>query len=149
MTAAHRQAQAAAFDTIGEHYDEVFPHKEGQLAAGEWLISQLSAGARVLDVGCGTGLPTAAQLTAAGLRVTGIDISPVMLELAARNVPDASFRRLDLTRIGSETGSGLTSEPGGCSRSAWWRPILTTSRSTSSAEPSGSAVTRATNLPRW
>ncbi len=100
----HRSAQAAAFDHIGERYDQAFPHKDGQVAAGEWLTGQLARGARVLDAGCGTGLPTARQLLDAGLAVTGIDISGVMLEVARRNVPEADLRRLDLTEVGPEMG---------------------------------------------
>jgi cyclopropane fatty-acyl-phospholipid synthase-like methyltransferase len=99
-TRAERQAlQAAAFDRIGARYDEAFPHKEGQLAAGEWLINQLPAGSRVLDVGCGTGLPTARQLTDAGHEVTGIDISEGMLQLARRDVPTATFRQHDVADL--------------------------------------------------
>jgi cyclopropane fatty-acyl-phospholipid synthase-like methyltransferase len=95
-TRADRQtAQAAAFDRIGERYDEAFPHKDGQLTAGKWLIERLRPGARVLDVGCGTGIPTARQLTDAGYEVTGIDISERMLELARRDVPRATFLQLD------------------------------------------------------
>jgi SAM-dependent methyltransferase len=105
ISLGHRRAQAAAFDNIGERYDQAFPHKEGQVAAGEWLIEQLSSGARVLDAGCGTGLPTAHQLLDAGLSVTGIDISEVMLALARKNVPDAGLRRLDVTEVGPELGS--------------------------------------------
>jgi SAM-dependent methyltransferase len=94
---ADRQArQAAAFDAIGRRYDEAFPHKEGQLTAGAWLLAGLPAGARVLDVGCGTGLPTARQLVDGGMDLTGIDISPGMLELARENVPEARLERLDL-----------------------------------------------------
>jgi cyclopropane fatty-acyl-phospholipid synthase-like methyltransferase len=99
-TRAERQAlQAAAFDRIGARYDEAFPHKEGQLAAGEWLINRLPPGARVLDVGCGTGVPTARQLTHAGYEVTGIDISEGMLQLARRDVPTATFRQLDVADL--------------------------------------------------
>ena len=85
---ADRQAaQAWAFDRIGEHYDEAFPHKDGQLAAGEWLLERLAPGSRVLDVGSGTGIPTARQLTDAGHQVVGVDISEEMLRLARRDVP--------------------------------------------------------------
>ncbi len=104
IASAHRRAQAAAFDKIGERYDQAFPHKEGQVAAGEWLIGQLARGARVLDAGCGTGVPTACQLEEAGLSVTGIDISAGMLALASQHAPGADLRRLDLTEVSQELG---------------------------------------------
>jgi ubiquinone/menaquinone biosynthesis C-methylase UbiE len=93
--ADRRAAQAWAFDRIGEHYDEAFPHKDGQIAAGEWLLERLPPGSRVLDAGCGTGIPTARQLTRAGHKVTGVDISEEMLRLARRDVPDAEFHHGD------------------------------------------------------
>ncbi len=99
LGAYRRATQAAAFDCIGERYDEAFPHKEEQIAAGQWLIARLEPGARVLDAGCGTGVPTTRQLVEAGARVTGIDISPVMLELARENVPGAQFRLMDITDL--------------------------------------------------
>ena len=47
------------------------------------------AGGRVLDLGCGTG-ELARQLAAAGLRVTGCDISANMLSQAAAADPDGA-----------------------------------------------------------
>jgi SAM-dependent methyltransferase len=100
FTRAKRQAaQAQAFDQIGEKYDLAFPHKEGQVAAGEWLTERLRPGARVLDVGCGTGLPTARRLVDAGFQVTGIDISERMLQLARHNVPEGIFAQLDAAEM--------------------------------------------------
>lgn len=99
LRAYRRAAQAAAFDHIGERYDDAFPHKDGQIAVAQWLIGRLPPDARVLDVGCGTGLPTARQLVAAGADVTGIDISPVMLSLARANVPEAAFLLVDATEM--------------------------------------------------
>ena len=55
-------------------YDEVFPHKEGQIRAVEQLLERLRPGARALDLGCGTGVPTARQLVDGGCEVTGVDI---------------------------------------------------------------------------
>jgi SAM-dependent methyltransferase len=102
---ADRQAaQAWAFDRIGEHYDEAFPHKDGQVTAGEWLIERLPPGSRVLDVGCGTGTPTARQLTGAGHEVLGLDISEEMLRLARRDVPGAEFRYLDIVDLDPSLG---------------------------------------------
>ncbi|MFC1408223.1 class I SAM-dependent methyltransferase [Streptacidiphilus sp. N1-12] len=91
--------QAEAFDAIGDRYDEAFPHKEGQLAAGEWLIGALAGGSRVLDLGSGTGLPTARQLADGGLDVVGVDLSGGMVELARRNVPAARFHQLDVADV--------------------------------------------------
>jgi ubiquinone/menaquinone biosynthesis C-methylase UbiE len=100
-----QRAQAAAFDQIGGRYDEVFPHKDGQCQLGEVLLDRLPPGARVLDVGCGTGLPSAHQFATAGCAVTGIDISPVMIEHARRNVPDARFILRDALTIDVDLGS--------------------------------------------
>lgn len=94
-----RSGQAEAFDAIGDHYDEAFPHKEGQIAGGAWLAEQLPAGSHILDLGCGTGLPTARQLIEAGHRVTGIDLSPGILKLARGNVPEGDFRRMDIADV--------------------------------------------------
>ena len=50
----------------------------------------LAAGARVLDVGCGSGL-LARQLLTAGFEVHGVDASPAMIELAREYAPGANF----------------------------------------------------------
>ena len=101
---ARRTAQAAAFDHIGARYDEAFPHKDGQIEATERLVAQLPTGARVLDVGCGTGVPTARLLCDAGFEVTGIDISAGMLELARRNVPESDLHQLDILDLEASFG---------------------------------------------
>ncbi|MFG2307975.1 class I SAM-dependent methyltransferase [Streptomyces sp. NPDC048566] len=94
-----RTGQADAFDAIGDRYDEAFPHKEGQLAAGGWLAAALTAGSRVLDLGCGTGVPTARQLSEAGLDVVGVDLSPGMVERAGRHVPRGTFHQADIADL--------------------------------------------------
>ncbi|KOX16112.1 methyltransferase [Nocardiopsis sp. NRRL B-16309] len=102
---ARERGQATAYDHIGEHYDEAFPHKDVQVKSTLGLIDRLPAGARVLDVGCGTGLPTARRLTDAGLSVTGVDISPVMLDIARRNVPEAAFLHRDIVDLDPAEGT--------------------------------------------
>lgn len=94
-----RTGQAEAFDAIGDRYDTAFPHKDGQLAAGEWLLKSLPPGSRILDLGCGTGLPTAKQLVEGGHQVVGVDLSAGMTALARRNVPGARFHQLDIADL--------------------------------------------------
>jgi SAM-dependent methyltransferase len=103
-----RGRQAAAFDAIGDRYDEAFPARQSQLEAGSWLAAALPPASRVLDLGCGTGVPTARQLADAGHRVTGVDLSAGMLELARANVPEGEFIRADF----AELPPGPPMEPG-------------------------------------
>ena len=88
--------QSAAFDQIGRRYDESFVERDAQLAEGAWLIDQLDRPARVLDLGCGSGLPTAKQLLDAGVEVVGTDESAVMLDLAQQQAPGATYLHRDL-----------------------------------------------------
>src|SRR5919199_6316585 len=97
LVAEETRAQAAVFDQIGAQYQTVFGVNPTQVAATTWLIQQLPPGARVLDVGCGTGVPTAQLLVEAGMEVVGIDSSPAMLRLAEANVPRGTFYLMDMT----------------------------------------------------
>lgn len=98
-SAINRSGQAEAFDAIGARYTDVFPRRRGQLAAGAWLAESLPPDSRILDVGCGPGLPTAAQLTDAGHRVVGVDLSATMVALARDQVPKGEFHQLDLADL--------------------------------------------------
>lgn len=55
--------------------------------------------ARILDAGCGAGEPVARYFVARGDTVTGIDVSERMLALARRQVPAATFQRMDLRAL--------------------------------------------------
>ena len=104
MFSAETRRQAAAFDAIGERYDDVFPHKSGQIIATQWMIDRLAPGARVLDLGCGTGVPTAGMLAESGLEAVGIDVSTEMLALARRNVPTGRFVAMDVMELDDSLG---------------------------------------------
>jgi SAM-dependent methyltransferase len=85
------------------------------------------AGRDVLDAGCGSG-PLAAQLTAAGARVTGFDVSPRMVELArARGLPGAASD-VELSQTGDYFATELLHdrwEKGGTTFDVrfWRRPL--------------------------
>ncbi|MFI7410691.1 class I SAM-dependent methyltransferase [Streptomyces sp. NPDC049627] len=100
---AHRAA--AVFDVLGLAYEKAFAHSEAHRASLAWLVGRLGPGSRVLDVGSGTGRPTAETLTAAGHDVLGIDASPVMVDLATRQVPEAVFRHADIGEVLLEEGA--------------------------------------------
>ncbi|MGQ4364156.1 class I SAM-dependent methyltransferase [Streptomyces sp. SAS_272] len=93
------QRAARVFDALGPAYEKAFAHSEAHRRSLDWLLGRLTPGSDVLDVGSGTGRPTAATLAAAGHRVLGVDVSPVMVDLAARQVPDATFRCVDVRRL--------------------------------------------------
>lgn len=54
------------------------------------FIGHLPQGAEVLDLGCGHGIASA-HLSRAGHRVTGLDASPGLLDVARRLAPEAQF----------------------------------------------------------
>jgi SAM-dependent methyltransferase len=77
-----------------------------ELAERAWIdrfAALLDPGARVLDIGCGSGQPVAAYLAGQGHPVAGIDSSPEMIALFRANLPDqaaevADMRSLSLDR---------------------------------------------------
>lgn len=87
---------AAVFDALGAEYERAFAASAAHRESLERLLADLAPGSRVLDVGSGTGRPTAQTLANAGHRVLGVDVSPVMTALAARQVPGAEFRCADI-----------------------------------------------------
>lgn len=104
--APHAGGRSAAevFDEVGARYEEVFADVPGQLAALDWLVECLPAGARVLDVGSGTGRPTAERLVRAGFDVTGIDVSAEMVRVARERVPGARFQQADVRTFDAPEG---------------------------------------------
>lgn len=70
----------------------------------ELLASLVSAGAPVVDLGCGCGLP-ATKLLARHFEVTGVDLSPVQIERAERLVPRARFVCGDMSSVDFEDAS--------------------------------------------
>jgi cyclopropane fatty-acyl-phospholipid synthase-like methyltransferase len=53
----------------------------------------------VLDVGCGAGIPLTRTLVERGYRVTGLDFSSALLEIARREAPQAAFVLGDMRTV--------------------------------------------------
>ncbi|MDF2990585.1 MAG: methyltransferase [Microbacterium sp.] len=62
----------------------------------------LSGRASVLDLGCGSGIPLARDLAAAGLMVTGVDSSSALIDLFRENVPEGRGRVADMRTLALE-----------------------------------------------
>lgn len=61
-----------------------------ELRAESYRLLDLTGGDACVDVGCGAG-HAVAELTAAGLKMTGVDADPEAIEAARERVPDAMF----------------------------------------------------------
>jgi len=97
------------YDKIAEEYEtdrHVFDHVKEL----EEFASLLPKNAKVLDVGCGAGIPVAKFLVDSGFEVVGIDFSENMLRLARKNMPQTTFIRKDMTKLdfADNTFDGLT-----------------------------------------
>ncbi len=68
------------------------------------LANDLAPSARLLDLGCGCGVPTTRALAALG-SVVGVDISPVQIERARSLVPAAEFLCEDMSALRFPPGS--------------------------------------------
>jgi len=62
------------------------------------FIDLLAPKSKVLDAGCGAGVPVA-QMLAEYFDVIGVDFSEAQIELAKENVPNAHFFRQDMTEL--------------------------------------------------
>lgn len=67
-----------------------------------WLdrfCALLPAGAAVLDIGCGSGLPIARELTRRGFDITGVDGTPTMLTQFKHNLPGVAAELVDMRHL--------------------------------------------------
>lgn len=100
-TADAKAGIAAVFDQAAPTYDAVGVDFFGHFGRRLVAIAELSAGERVLDVGCGRGASAfpAAEAVGASGSVLGIDLAPGMVE---RTAGDAAARGLGwlTTRVG-------------------------------------------------
>ncbi len=84
----YRQLVRRSYDTCAADYGASRKSEAGDEI--RTLLERLDDGASVLDIGCGAGVPIASTLSRR-FRVTGVDVSSEMVELARRNVPAGEF----------------------------------------------------------
>ena len=106
MTDPRTQLVADGYDVMGEAFVEWRDRIVGDPRAvwrGE-LVSRLPPGSRVLELGCGAGVPDT-RLLADRFRVTGVDVSPEQVRRATAAVPSAEFVCADFTDLELPQGS--------------------------------------------
>ncbi len=91
---------ATGYDAVGDRYADQArrTRTEDRLRYESVLVDGLGAGPKVLDLGCGAGIPTTKRL-AAHLDVTGVDISARQIARVRENVPGATFIHADMTGL--------------------------------------------------
>jgi ubiquinone/menaquinone biosynthesis C-methylase UbiE len=93
------------FKTIEESYDKMgetyhnFRDNEKFKSELDKFTKLLPNSGHVLDAGCGVGIPVSQFLVKKGFKVTGIDISKKMVELAKQNVPEAIFYQKNILTL--------------------------------------------------
>jgi len=79
------------YQKIAEVYHNRRLKSTGSLELLEKLIEKMPSQGNVLDVGCGGGYPVANFFSDRGYKVTGVDVSPEMIEIAKKTVPEGAF----------------------------------------------------------
>jgi len=113
MRASQRDLVRRGYDAISRAYRDDEGTSENRAAEDtdryeEWvdgLAQLMEPGARVLDLGCGAGVPATKLLAERNFDVLGIDISAVQIERARRLVPKARFVQADMVTWEHEPAS--------------------------------------------
>lgn len=97
---------ADGYDDVADDYLAQF----GQSAVRRKWLGRLIDGlplteGRVLDLGCGAGVPVARDLAALGHIVVGVDGSAQQISRARQNVPQATFVEMDMCEAAFEANS--------------------------------------------
>ena len=99
-SARTREIVEAGYDAVADRYAALESERD-RWPRMRWLrrlLSLVADGSRVLDVGCGNGVP-ATQVIAERHEATGIDLSVAQIDRARRNVPDAALIHGDLMEV--------------------------------------------------
>lgn len=95
-TVDYRKLVRDGYDRCSAAFSEARRHESGREL--EPLSARLAPGSRILDIGCGAGVPISAALARVH-RVTGVDVSSEQIGRARENVPNATFLLADAMSV--------------------------------------------------
>lgn len=87
------------YDEVSEWFNENRSKHLIELKYLQELLSHLPENSEILDLGCGTGKPIMEYLLSQDYRVTGVDASWKMLEIAKSNFPNNEFYLMDMRSL--------------------------------------------------
>lgn len=94
----HKEIVKAGYNKIADRYLAARTTDSPDVHLLFDFIELLASKSKVLDAGCGAGIPIAKTL-AGQFDVIGVDFSEAQIELAKMNVPNANFTCADMTQL--------------------------------------------------
>lgn len=94
----HKETVKAGYNQIADLYLAGRTRDSEDVRLLEELVARLPNGAKILDAGCGAGIPIAQKLSEK-FKVTGVDFSEAQIALAKKNIPSAIFVCEDMTKL--------------------------------------------------
>lgn len=89
-----------SWNKIAAKYDSIFTGLDIYNESYEFVLSRLSDEAKILDLGCGpANISKYFSEVRPDLKISGIDYSTAMLEIARRNVPNGKFYNNDIVNV--------------------------------------------------
>jgi ubiquinone/menaquinone biosynthesis C-methylase UbiE len=99
MTGSEKRVVQEGYDRVADSYLQARPHDGEDMALLAEVLHDLPSHSRILDAGCGSGIPVARQLLEAGHDVVGLDFSSGQLSLARSNLATCQLVQGDLTNL--------------------------------------------------
>jgi len=98
MNMDHKETVKSGYNKIAELYLATRNQEGEDVRLIHDFIELLSPKSKVLDAGCGAGLPIA-KILAEQFDVIGVDFSEAQIRLAKKNIPNAHFFCQDMTKL--------------------------------------------------
>lgn len=80
------------YNNLGKWYEDTYGDNTSLQRIVQHYVDLLPPKVSVLDCGCGTGKPVSSMIAESGRKPYGIDLSPTMVELSKKQVPQGTFQ---------------------------------------------------------